>query len=195
VLIDDVGEENIERVRGAVFFHQLANSPNAVWWDDTTTDALETREEIMLASLADTIDWFRENVGDDANEWTWGAIHTATFASNPLGISGIGPLERLVNLGPIPVDGGPGIVNATSHSLSDLAAVRAIPSMRMIVDLSDLDASQTIHSTGQSGHPTHPHYDDMLPLWQNGEYHTMLFSRELVEEQAAQTLRLRPADS
>ena len=193
VLLDDVGEDNIDTVRGNVFFGALAGSPDAVWWDDQATSARETREDIMLASLADTIAWFQENVSEDANDWTWGTIHTATFVSNPLGASGIGPLENLVNLGPVPVDGGQGIVNATSFNPNELAAVRAIPSMRMIVDLGDLDASLAVQPTGQSGHPTHPHYDDMLPLWQNGEYHAMLFSSALVEEKAAQTLVLRPA--
>ncbi|MCI0398632.1 MAG: penicillin acylase family protein [Chloroflexi bacterium] len=45
---------------------------------------------------------------------------------------------------------------------------------------------------GQSGHPFSPHYDDMIELWLNGQYHPMLFSREAVEAAARDHLVLRP---
>ena len=153
---------------GTVFFHDLANEPDAIWWDDVSTTETETREEIILQSLADAIAWFEENVGGDMNDWTWGSIHTATFVSNPLGASGIGPIEAIVNRGPFPADGGRNIVNAMSWDWENPAAVNWHPSMRMIVDMSDLDASQTINPTGQSGHPYHKHYDDMIELWLMG---------------------------
>ncbi len=43
-----------------------------------------------------------------------------------------------------------------------------VPSMRMIVDLADLDDSRWINLTGASGHAFNPHYDDQAPLWQRG---------------------------
>ena len=64
--------------------------------------------------------------------------------------------------------------------------------MRMIVDMADLDASRTVNPTGQSGHPGNQHYDDMIPLWQNGEYHPMWFSEEMVQETAVDHLTLQP---
>jgi penicillin amidase len=63
--------------------------------------------------------------------------------------------------------------------------------MRMIVDLADFERSQTIHATGQSGHPTHPHYDDMIELWQNGRYHPMLWGEDQVKAAATDHLILR----
>ena len=68
------------------------------------------------------------------------------------------------------------------------------PSMRMIVDMSGLDASLAVNPTGQSGHPYHKHYDDMIPLWINGEYHPMLWSRETVEAAASDVLVLQPGE-
>jgi penicillin amidase len=65
--------------------------------------------------------------------------------------------------------------------------------MRMIVDISNLDASQTVLPTGQSGHPFNPHYDDQMPLWLNGQYHTMLWSKTAVEAAAQDKLILQPA--
>ncbi len=65
-------------------------------------------------------------------------------------------------------------------------------SQRYIADMSNLDASQTIHTTGQSGHLFHPHREDFIPLWQAVEYHPMPFSRDAVEANAETTLTLVP---
>ncbi|HEX6383362.1 MAG TPA: penicillin acylase family protein [Anaerolineae bacterium] len=192
VLADEVGEDNVLDAADIIFFHELVGQPDARWWDDARTDGRETREDVVLRALAETIDWFEENVGGDMNNWTWGSIHTATFVSAPLGQTGIGPVESVVNRGPFPADGGRHIVNANSWDRSDPAAVTGHPSMRMIVDMSDFDASRAVIPTGQSGHPYHPHYDDMIELWLNGEYHPMRFSREAVEAAAVDHLVLQP---
>ncbi|MEI2608912.1 MAG: penicillin acylase family protein [Candidatus Promineifilaceae bacterium] len=194
VLADEVGEENVRSIYSVIFFHQLAKQPSAAWWDDVDTSPKETPTDIVLLALGDTQTWFEENVGGDINEWTWGTIHTATFVSAPLGQSGIGVIENIVNRGPFPADGGRSIVNANGWSWSEPAHVTGHPSMRMIVDFSDFDASQAVIPTGQSGHPYHKHYDDMIELWLNGQYHPMLFSQEVVEDAAADSLTLEPAD-
>jgi penicillin amidase len=176
-----------------VFFHHLATQPGARWWDDVNTEPTETQEEIVLSSLAETVAWFEENVGGDMESWRWGELHTATFVSDPLGQSGLAILERIVNRGPYPVDGSRSTVNATSWSWDEPASVGGHPSMRMVVDLADFDSTRTIHSTGQSGHPFHRHYDDFIPLWQEGETHPLWFGREAIMEGAVDQLTLLPA--
>ncbi|MDX1614139.1 MAG: penicillin acylase family protein [Candidatus Promineifilaceae bacterium] len=192
---DDIGANNVNEFRSAVFYHDLAEQADARWWDDQTTEQVETREEIIMLALADTISWFEERHGSRMNDWTWGRVHTATFVSQPLGQSGVGPIEALVNRGPFPSSGGTSIVNAASWDWNQPAAVGSIASERMIVDLSRLDESRAIHPTGQSGHPTSPHYDDMIPLWLAGEYHPMHFSRSAVDTAVEETLILQPAAS
>jgi penicillin amidase len=193
-LADEVGADNVNSFGGRVLFHQLATNPEAVWWDDSSTPAKESQADILLAALADTVAWFEENVGNDMNEWTWGNIHTATFVSNPLGESGIGPIESLVNRGPFAADGSGSIVNANSWSWNNPAEVRGHPSMRMLVDMSDFDASEWVIPTGQSGHPYHANYDDQIELWLNGEYLPMVWSEEMVQETAVNHLILQPEE-
>ncbi len=193
-LADEVGEENVISFGGRVLFHQLADNSEAVWWDDTSTSAEESQADILLAALEDTVAWFEENVGDDMNEWTWGSIHTATFVSNPLGESGIGAVESMVNRGPFPADGGSSIVNANSWSWGEPAAVRGHVSMRMLVDMSDFDASEWVIPTGASGHPYHPNYDDQIELWLNGTYLPMVWGEEMVLETAVNHLILQPTE-
>ena len=166
ILADDVGPDFVRTFSSNVLFHQLAQQPESVWWDKANTDVVETTEDIILEALANTIAWFEANVGDD----------------------------MMVNRGPFAADGGSSIVNAQSWSWSDPAKVRGHVSMRMIVDTADFDASRAIIPTGQSGHPYHQHYDDMIPLWLNGQYHPMLFSHEAVEAAAVEHLVLRPGE-
>ncbi len=192
VLADDVGEENVSDAYSTIYFHQLAQDTAARWWDDATTPETESREDILLRSLAEAVTWLSENLGGDMDEWTWGRLHTATFASTPLGESGIGPIESLVNRGPFPADGGSDLVNANNWSWAEPAAVRSHPSMRMIVDMSDFDASRWVIPTGQSGHPFNAHYDDQIELWLNGEYLPMRSSRVAVEDAAVDHLLLQP---
>lgn len=194
VLADDVGEDNVWSIANVIFFHEIVGDPDASWWDNGDTPEVETREDILLLSLEEALAWFDENLGGSLDDWNWGSIHTATFVSAPLGQSGIGLIESIVNRGPYPADGGFSIVNANSWNQESPAAITGHPSMRMIVDLNDLDASQTVLPTGQSGHPYHRHYDDMVELWLNGQYHPMLFSRAVIEDAAKDQLVLQPAD-
>jgi len=123
---------------------------------------------------------------------TWGELHTATFRNATLGNSGIAPIESIFNRGPFPTAGGDSIVNATGWDVFDSFAVGWLPSMRMIVDLGNLDNSLTVHTTGQSGHAYHPHYIDMADLWRNIQYYPMLWSEASVVANAADHLQLIP---
>ena len=55
--------------------------------------------------------------------------------------------------------------------------VTAVPSMGQIIDLGDLSDSLMMHTTGESGHPGHRHYDDMIDSWRHVTYHPSLWTR------------------
>ena len=52
----------------------------------------------------------------------------------------------------------------------------------MIVDLSNFSASTSIHTTGQSGHANHDHYDDMIERWAINDPHRMRWTRDDVDD-------------
>lgn len=133
-----------------------------------------------------------DRLGPDPEDWRWGALHTVEFRNGTLGESGIAPIEALFNRGPFEVGGGTSLVNAMSWSPADGYEVIAIPSMRMVVDMADFDASTTIHSTGQSGHAYHPHYVDMAPIWAEGRTLLMRWSENRVRQGADGVLTLTP---
>lgn len=84
------------------------------------------------------------------------------------------------------------MVNATGWNEGVDYQVETVPSMRMVVDLSDLSNSYSIHTTGQSGHAFHPHYIDMAEPWSEIEFHTMFWTRAQVEADAEGKLTLHP---
>jgi penicillin amidase len=178
----------------AVFL--LMAEPNNAWWDDITTkDIIETRDDILVRSFNEAYYNTVASLGKDRTNWRWGDLHKAVFVSNPLGQSGIGLIEKMVNRGPFPTGGSTGTVNNTVwYTDSGDFSVKWVPSMRMIVDLSDFANSVTIHTTGQSGHSYSKHYDDMIDLWRNIKYHPMLWTREQVEKAAVDQLVLKPGE-
>jgi penicillin amidase len=46
---------------------------------------------------------------------------------------------------------------------------------------------------GQSGQPGSPHYTDLLPLWSEGTYFPLAYSRKKVEEATKNRLVLEPS--
>ena len=56
------------------------------------------------------------------------------------------------------------------------------PSMRMVVDLADLDLSTWVTMTGTSGHPGSVHYTDQFDAWAAGETFPWPFSLDAVHE-------------
>jgi penicillin amidase len=166
---------------------------NSPWWDDkTTTNVIETRDDILRKSFEQGVAEVEGMFGKDPVKWNWGEMHASTFRNGTLGESGVGPIEALFNRGPFPTGGGESIINATGWSVKDGYETNWLPSMRMIVDLSDLNNSVTVHTTGQSGHAYHPHYDDMTPLWANIQYYSMLWDEQTVVSSSEGRLALLP---
>ena len=64
--------------------------------------------------------------------------------------------------------------------------------MRMIVDLSNLDASRWVQLTGNSAHAFSPNYSDQFELWRTGQNLPMHWERASVEAESAHTLTLTP---
>ena len=66
------------------------------------------------------------------------------------------------------------------------------PSMRMVVDLANLDGSTWINQTGVSGHPTDDHYADQVDDWIAGRQRPWPFTEAAVRDMDPDVLTLRP---
>ncbi|HLF42021.1 MAG TPA: penicillin acylase family protein [Acidimicrobiia bacterium] len=150
---------------------------------------IQVLETAMTAAHTELIDL----LGDPAS-WKWSRLHTASFENQTLGQSGIGPIEWLFNRNaPQRLGGGADIVNAVGFYPPDGYVVDWLPSMRMVIDLSDFASSTAGNTTGQSGHAFNSHYDDQLEDWVDGEQHPLRWTREQVEEDAEARLTLAPS--
>jgi penicillin amidase len=126
--------------------------------------------------------------GPDPATWSWGKLHVVRFRH---------PLDQtegstaLLDPGPVPRPGDEYTVNATGYFGNSLDQVSGA-SYREILDLSDWDHSVAVNTPGQSGQPGSPHYSDLLPLWSEGRYFPLLYSREAVEKEVTDRLLLKP---
>jgi penicillin amidase len=191
---DELGDLLLERARGSLIVSLLAQLPDegSPWFDNIDTGPVETRDDMLRLAFEAAIVELEESLGPDMSQWRWGDLHTATFENQSLGQSGIGIIESVVNRGPVAVDGAIATVNNTGYRPSAPYDVAVVPSYRQIVDMADFGNSVSMHTTGQSGHPFHQHYDDMIDPWRNIQYHPMLWERAAVEAAAKDTLVLRP---
>ena len=169
----------------------LLSQPDSSWWADS--DLGTSDRDSMLAYAADRA-WgeARHLLGDDSSSWRWDRLHTLTLRNASLGESGVAPIEWLFNRGPWHVGGGSAVVDATGWDASVGYAVSRVPSMRMVVDLADLDASTWVNLTGTSGHAFDAHYTDQTDLWAAGKTRAWPFTAAAVRHAADQTLTLRP---
>jgi penicillin amidase len=146
----------------------------------------DLRKQVMLESLADSFREAKTLLGADSSAWRWGNLHTITFR-HPL--ANTAARNSVFNRGPVE-RGGDGLTpNATSGPNFRQASGA---SYRHILDFADWDRSVFTSTPGQSGQPGSPHYDDLLPLWSEGKYAPLPYSREAVEKHTAHKLVLAP---
>ena len=171
----------------------MLTDPSDPLWTNEQLD-VDGMEQMLALSAEEAYDELAALQGTTISRWNWGDLHAITLTSDTLGSSGIAPIEALFNRGPFPVSGGASVVNATGWELGVSYATTTVPSMRMVVDLSDFDASTWNHLTGASGHAFHEHYTDQTADWAVGAQKPWAYSTQAVKSAAVDTLVLSPAD-
>jgi penicillin amidase len=170
----------------------LLERPDDPYWDNAETERIETRDDILQAAMREARDDMTRRMSKHPDEWQWGRLHTLELQDPSFGRSGIDPIEAIFNRGPYRLGGGTGVVQATGWHAATGYEVSWVPSMRMVLDFADLNASQWIDLTGVSGHPYHAHYGDQTERWAVGEMLPMRFAAASVEAAAEHTLTLQP---
>lgn len=146
------------------------------------------RDRALLSALKSAAEKLSKRQGPDPGKWSWGQLHVVSF---------LHPLDQaagaaaIFDLGPVPRPGDGYTVNATAFASGSFAQL-AGASYREIFDLSDWDHSVAVNVPGQSGQPGSPHYADLLPLWSEGHYFPLAYSKEAVEREATDRLDLLP---
>ena len=151
-------------------------------WEDVATELMAggRGDRLVLAALDSAAATIAQRTGSDSTTATWGTVHVVELKH---------PIAAAFDLAPLARSGDANTVMATGGAnLRQTAGA----SYREIIDLGDFDNSVAINVPGQSAQPESPHYADLLPLWANGEYFPLLFSRKRVEAATQHVLILEP---
>ncbi|MCC6866574.1 MAG: penicillin acylase family protein [Ignavibacteria bacterium] len=146
---------------------------NNVWFDNINTPNKESKFDIVKKSIEQASEFLKIKFNNnDPNSWLWGIVHNVKFY-HPMG--NIGSLDKTFNIGPFETGGDQTSVNNTEYRFSDVILKGEFntvvgASMRMIVNLADIEHPLTINSTGQSGQPVDKHYNDQSRMWSYGDY-------------------------
>jgi penicillin amidase len=165
------------------------------WWTTPksgTRPKADNRDELFERAMIDARWELTAKLGKDIDTWSWGRLHRLFLKNQTLGTDGPGFLQYVLNRGPWKLSGGEAAVNATGWNAAGGYDVVWVPSMRMVVNLGDLDKSKWINLTGASGHAYSAHYTDQTDKWVDGELLDWSFSDGAVDKSTSDTLVLKP---
>jgi len=185
---DELGEELFEEyLKTSVFppraLRTMIEKGSSLWFGKKTLD------DILALSMKQMFSELREVRGGDMNKWTLGKIHSLTF-EHPLGMKK--PLSWIFNLGPFPIGGSKLTINMGQYPYEKPYRANFGPSMRIIVDLTNPEASCRVLPTGESGHLGSPHHKDQTELYLTGRYHPEWTTHQEAEKNSEARLILRP---
>ncbi|MER5940380.1 penicillin acylase family protein [Streptomyces sp. NPDC001928] len=185
----DGGDRWFEVVRS------LMDDEDSDWWKTPSSGArpsADNRDELFRRAMIDARWELTAKLGKDIDTWNWGRLHRLFLKNQTLGTEGPGFLQYALNRGPWKLSGGEATVNASGWNAAGGYGVVWVPSMRMVVNLGDLDKSKWINLTGASGHAYNAHYTDQTDKWADGELLDWSFTDGAVDESTSDTLVLKP---
>jgi penicillin G amidase len=147
------------------------------------------RDAILLESLKDTLTELKQLLGP-ATSWAWGRLHHATFEP-AVAVLADPQLRAQMSVGPLEVPGSASTPRAQTYRPADFSVISGA-SVRMVLDVGAWDNSVVVNTPGQSGDPMSAHYRDLFPLWAEGSYVPLRFSRAAVERDAEDRIHLTP---
>ncbi|MDO6745297.1 penicillin acylase family protein [Tenacibaculum soleae] len=156
-----------------------AKREKSVWWDDvTTSEKIETKEDIITKSFKKAFSSLKYQLGENVEDWKWNRVASVEY-EHPIGKAG-GVLRSLFNVGPFRTRGGDQVINNQIYNIDSTGVykITAGPSTRRIIDFSDVENSIAILPTGQSGNIFSKHYKDQAQKYVDGDFVKMKLKEE-----------------
>lgn len=163
LIVPRLGEQRFAALYGKRHFRatvERALESNDTWWC-----APKGCAEQSNAALTRALVRLQAMQGDDVARWRWGLAHPALSGHRPFG--NVALLARWFDV-QTPTGGDAFTVNVGQYWPNDKKAPfanRHAASLRAIYDLQDLERSQFIYQTGQSGLVFSRRYRDMAQEW------------------------------
>jgi penicillin amidase len=167
----------------------LMQDNNNPWFDDATTDQIETRDDLLRLAARATVDELTQRLGADPANWQWGNVLTITFSS-PV-IPGKAAAKWL-GAGTHPMFGSSQTLNRGMYPYSSDYEAKYIDSTRFVADMSDTEKVVAVIPGGSSGRYLDPTLHNQTDAWLSGGKHYWWFSDEKIKQHAVHTLKLNP---
>jgi penicillin amidase len=148
------------------------------------------RDAILLESLRGALAELNQRLGPDMTTWAWGRLHRATFEP-AVAVLADPELRAQMSVGPLQTPGSSSTPRAQSYSAGDFSVI-AGASVRLVMDVGAWDNSVAINTPGESDDPMSAHYRDLFPMWAQGSYVPLRFSRAAVDRDAEELIHLSP---
>jgi len=153
--------------------------------------------------MEEALQYLVDTQGPEPIEWRWELIHTLTLKaplfseaaeseSAPAALKLI--VDNILNKGPFPAGGHSHSINNGEYRWTNPYDMVLGPSIRRIVDFSDLSSTLSILPTGQSGNPLSQYYGDQTESWLNGEYKFFYQDSSFFNESQYQSMTLTPSN-
>jgi penicillin amidase len=149
------------------------------------------RDAILLESLNSALAELKQLLGPSMTSWGWGRLHHATFEP-AVAVLADPQLRAQISVGPLETPGSSSTPRAQAYRPTDFSVI-AGASVRMVLDVGEWDNSVVVNTPGQSDDPMSSHYRDLFPMWAEGSYVPLRFSRAAVEHDAEDHIHLTPA--
>ena len=185
MMADELGEADFETYLSTFLYIRstpgMIQNPASPWWDNTETSHVETRQEIINQALEKSLAELKKQFGTDISEWVW---EKSVFLEHPHPLGAKKPLDRIFNVNAGPVPANEESVNKLAFKLdgSGRYLVHSGPAMRILLDFADVDASESILPTGQSGNRFSSWYNDQASMYAKGQYRPQLMDRTQIEK-------------
>ena len=155
----------------AMLLRLLNGEPGADrWCDDVATDPAETCVDTLAAAFEAAVADIASAWGSDPAQWRWGEAHRAAF---PHPLWGYIPLANRLITESVETDGDTFTVNRATPAIdADGARFPDVHAagLRFAIDLADPGGARYVLAGGQSANIFSPHYDDLIPLWRDGQF-------------------------
>ena len=153
-------------------------------------DPAAARDAILLESVQGALAELTRRLGPDMTSWAWGRLHRASFEP-AVAVLADPELRAQMSVGPLQTPGSSSTPRAQAYKADDFSVI-AGASVRMVMDVGDWDDSVVMNTPGQSDDPMSAHYRDLFPMWAQGSYVPLRFSRAAVERDAEDLIHLSP---
>lgn len=152
---------------GQAYDFQMASAAVERLLRERPGDWFSDFDAVLVRALEEGVEEGVASLGSKISRWDFGRFNDITI---PHPVAGQLPLiGRYFNVGPVPMSGSPSTVKQRTR--------RIAPSMRMAVDLGDLEKSLANVTIGQSGQFLSPHYKDQWQSYWEGKSFPMQFRR------------------